>query len=72
MWFACAVLEQAAGLPSRALHAIGELEREVVEADGGRLKLRLYTSIGFTPLTTEDYYSLPWPGARPEGSSTPG
>jgi ribosomal protein S18 acetylase RimI-like enzyme len=33
------VLEQAAGLSSRALEAIGELERQVVEADGGRLKL---------------------------------
>jgi ribosomal protein S18 acetylase RimI-like enzyme len=33
------VLEQAAGLTSRALQAIAELERQVVEADGGRLKL---------------------------------
>ena len=33
------MLEQAAGLTSRALHAIAELERQVVEADGGRLKL---------------------------------
>jgi ribosomal protein S18 acetylase RimI-like enzyme len=33
------VLEQAAGLTSRALEAIAELERQVVEADGGRLKL---------------------------------
>jgi ribosomal protein S18 acetylase RimI-like enzyme len=33
------VLEQAAGLTSHALEAIAELERRVVEADGGRLKL---------------------------------
>lgn len=33
------MLEQAAGLSSRALQAIAELERLVVEADGGRLKL---------------------------------
>jgi ribosomal protein S18 acetylase RimI-like enzyme len=33
------VLERAAGLCSRALEAIAELERQVVEADGGRLKL---------------------------------
>jgi ribosomal protein S18 acetylase RimI-like enzyme len=34
-----AVLEQAAGLTPGALQAIAELERQVVEADGGRLKL---------------------------------
>jgi ribosomal protein S18 acetylase RimI-like enzyme len=39
IWFAGAVLEQAAGLSSSALDAIAELERRVVEADGGRLKL---------------------------------
>jgi ribosomal protein S18 acetylase RimI-like enzyme len=33
------VLELLAGLSSRALQAIAELEREVIEADGGRLKL---------------------------------
>lgn len=33
------MLELAAGLSSRALQAIAELEREVIEADGGRLKL---------------------------------
>jgi ribosomal protein S18 acetylase RimI-like enzyme len=33
------VLEQAAGLTPRALQAIDELERRVVAADGGRLKL---------------------------------
>jgi ribosomal protein S18 acetylase RimI-like enzyme len=33
------VLEQAAGLSPRALDAIAELERQVIEADGGRLKL---------------------------------
>jgi ribosomal protein S18 acetylase RimI-like enzyme len=34
-----AVLEQAAGLTPGALQAVAELERQVVEADGGRLKL---------------------------------
>jgi ribosomal protein S18 acetylase RimI-like enzyme len=33
------VLEQAAGLSARALRAIAELERRVIETDGGRLKL---------------------------------
>jgi ribosomal protein S18 acetylase RimI-like enzyme len=33
------VLERAAGLSSRALTAIADLERRVIEADGGRLKL---------------------------------
>jgi hypothetical protein len=33
------VLEQAPGLSSRALQAIADLERLVVDADGGRLKL---------------------------------
>ena len=33
------MLEQAAGLSSGALDAIAELERQVTEADGGRLKL---------------------------------
>ena len=33
------MLEQAVGLSSRALDAIAELERRVIEADGGRLKL---------------------------------
>jgi ribosomal protein S18 acetylase RimI-like enzyme len=33
------VLERAAGLSARDLEAIAELERQVVEADGGRLKL---------------------------------
>jgi ribosomal protein S18 acetylase RimI-like enzyme len=33
------VLELAAGLPPRALDAIAELERRVIEVDGGRLKL---------------------------------
>jgi ribosomal protein S18 acetylase RimI-like enzyme len=35
----CAVLEQAAGLSPGALQAVAELERQVLEADGGRLKL---------------------------------
>src|ERR1700735_2695231 len=34
-----AVLEQAAGLRPEALQAVAELERQVVRADGGRLKL---------------------------------
>lgn len=33
------VLEQAAGLTARALQAVAELERQVIDADGGRLKL---------------------------------
>lgn len=33
------MLERAAGLSPRALHALADLERLVVEADGGRLKL---------------------------------
>jgi ribosomal protein S18 acetylase RimI-like enzyme len=33
------VLEQTAGLSSKALEAIADLERRVVDADGGRLKL---------------------------------
>lgn len=39
IWFAVGVLEQAYGLSSRALAELAELERKVVEADGGRLKL---------------------------------
>jgi ribosomal protein S18 acetylase RimI-like enzyme len=38
-----AVLELAAGLSSRTLEAIAELEQEVIEADGGRLKLEWAT-----------------------------
>jgi hypothetical protein len=34
-----AVLEQAAGLTPGDLRAVAELERQVVKADGGRLKL---------------------------------
>jgi ribosomal protein S18 acetylase RimI-like enzyme len=33
------VLELAAGLPTRSLHALANLERRTIEADGGRLKL---------------------------------
>ncbi len=33
------MLERAAGLPARTLEAIADLERDVIEADGGRLKL---------------------------------
>jgi ribosomal protein S18 acetylase RimI-like enzyme len=49
MWFAHGVLEQATGLSTRALEGIAQLEREVVDADGGRLKLewgRLRTRSG--------------------------
>jgi ribosomal protein S18 acetylase RimI-like enzyme len=38
-WFAHGVLEQASGLSPRALGAIAVLERLVIAADGGRLKL---------------------------------
>lgn len=38
------MLEQAAGLSSSALDAIAELERDVVETDGGRLKHALVLS----------------------------
>ncbi len=43
MWFAPFVVELAVGLSSRALEAIAELERRVIEADGGRLKLEWET-----------------------------
>jgi ribosomal protein S18 acetylase RimI-like enzyme len=43
MWFAVDVLERAAGLPTSTLAAIAELERTVVAADGGRLKLEWQT-----------------------------
>jgi ribosomal protein S18 acetylase RimI-like enzyme len=43
MWFAPLVVELATGLSSRALEAIAELERRVIEADGGRLKLEWET-----------------------------
>ncbi len=39
MWLAPVMLEQAAGLSSRALDAIAELERRVIASDGGRVKL---------------------------------
>jgi len=43
VWFAVGVLERAAGLSSRALLAIADLERRVIESDGGRVKLEWAT-----------------------------
>lgn len=57
-----AVLEQAAGLTSGALQAIAELERRVVEADGGRLKLEWETLRGRNGDRVEDL--LWWEGER--------
>jgi ribosomal protein S18 acetylase RimI-like enzyme len=56
------VLEQAAGLMSGALRAIAELEREVVEADGGRLKLEWDNLRGRSGDRVEDL--LWWEGGR--------
>jgi ribosomal protein S18 acetylase RimI-like enzyme len=56
------VLEQAAGLTSGALQAIAELERRVVEADGGRLKLEWDNLLGRTGDGVEDL--LWWDGER--------
>ena len=57
-----AVLEQAAGLTSVALQAIAELERQVVEADGGRLKLEWNNLRGRSGDRVEDL--LWWDGER--------
>ncbi len=57
-----AVLEQAAGLTSGALQAIAELERQVVEADGGRLKLEWENLRGRSGGRVEDV--LWWEGER--------
>lgn len=57
-----AVLEQAAGLTSGALQAIAELERQVVEADGGRLKLEWDNLRGRSGDRVEDL--LWWDGER--------
>ena len=57
-----AVLEQAAGLTSGALQAIAELERRVVEADGGRLKLEWDNLRGRSGDRVEDF--LWWEGER--------
>lgn len=48
------MLERAAGLPERALQAIAELERRVIAADGGRLKLDWGTLRGRTGDRVED------------------
>jgi ribosomal protein S18 acetylase RimI-like enzyme len=56
------VLEQAAGLTSDALQAIAELERQVVEADGGRLKLEWGNLRGRSGDRVEDL--LWWEGER--------
>jgi ribosomal protein S18 acetylase RimI-like enzyme len=56
------VLEQAAGLTSGALQAIAELERQVVEADGGRLKLEWDNLRGRSGDRIEDL--LWWEGER--------
>ena len=56
------MLEQAAGLSSQALDAIAELERRVVEADGGRLKLEWGTLRRRSGDRVEDV--LWWEGER--------
>src|ERR1700735_4818038 len=62
MWFAFRLLKQAAGLTSGALQAIAELERRVVEADGGRLKLEWDNLRGRSGDRVEDL--LWWEGDR--------
>lgn len=57
-----AVLEQAVGLTSGALRAIAELERQVVDADGGRLKLEWENLRGRSGDRVEDL--LCWEGER--------
>jgi ribosomal protein S18 acetylase RimI-like enzyme len=59
------VIEQAAGLSSRALSAIAELERRVVDADGGRLKLEWATLRGRSGDRVDDL--LWWAGDRLAG-----
>jgi ribosomal protein S18 acetylase RimI-like enzyme len=56
------VLEQAVGLTPGALRAIAELEREVVEADGGRLKLEWDNLRGRSGDRVDDL--LWWEGGR--------
>ena len=48
------MLERAAGLSPRALEAIAELERRVIDADGGRLKLEWDTLRSRTSDRVED------------------
>jgi GNAT superfamily N-acetyltransferase len=57
-----AVLEQAVGLTSRDLQAIAELERQVIGADGGRLKLEWGSLRGRSGDRVEDL--LWWDGDR--------
>ena len=61
------MLEQAAGLTSRVLQAIAELERRVVDADGVRLKLEWGRLRGRTGDWVEDL--LWWEDDRLLGSS---
>lgn len=56
------MIERAAGLSSRALGAIAELERRVIEADGGRLKLEWDALRGRAGDRIEDL--LWWEGDR--------
>jgi ribosomal protein S18 acetylase RimI-like enzyme len=56
------VLEQAVGLSAPALRAIADLEREVVDADGGRLKLEWGRLRGRSGDRVEDL--LWWEGDR--------
>jgi ribosomal protein S18 acetylase RimI-like enzyme len=56
------MVEQAAGLTSGALQAIAELERQVVEVDGGRLKLEWDNLRGRSGDRVEDL--LWWEGER--------
>lgn len=56
------MIERAAGLDSRALEAIAELEREVTAADGGRLKLEWDSLRGRSGDRVEDL--LRWEGER--------
>jgi ribosomal protein S18 acetylase RimI-like enzyme len=59
------VLEQAAGLSDAVLRAVADLEREVVEADGGRLKLEWGQLRGRSGDRVEDL--LWWEGERLAG-----
>lgn len=59
------MLEQAAGLSSRALSAIADLDRRVTEADGGRLKLEWATLRGRSGDRVDDL--LWWDGDRLAG-----
>jgi ribosomal protein S18 acetylase RimI-like enzyme len=59
------VLEQATGLTPRALSAIAELERRVVDADGGRLKLEWATLRARSGDRVDDL--LWWDGDRLDG-----